>query len=113
MMRKNEAVPPSVSGEPWRLPVEIHVFRLDSRTAVVTMPGELFVEFGIDLKKRSPFSNTMLIELANADIAYIPTAQAFKEGGYETINSRLAPGSGEEMINVALEMLSELKKTVQ
>lgn len=113
MMRKYEAVPPSVSGEPWRLPVEIHAFRLDSRTAVVTMPGELFIEFGIDLKKRSPFSNTMLIELANADIAYMPTAQAFKEGGYETVNSRLAPGSGEEMINVALEMLLELKKKVQ
>lgn len=108
LLRKNEAVPPSVSGDPWRLPVEIHAFRLDSRTAVVTMPCELFVEFGIDLKKRSPFFNTMLIELANADIAYLPTEQAFKEGDYEALNSRLVPGSGEEMVNIALEMLQEL-----
>jgi hypothetical protein len=110
-MRKFEAVPPSVSGDPWRLPVEIHVFRLDKNTAIVTMPGELFSEFGIDLKKRSPFANTMLIELANADIAYVPVKQAFMQGDYETVNSRLAPGSGEKMIDTAVEMLNGLKNS--
>ncbi len=112
MLRKYEAVPHSVSGDPWHLPIEIHAFRLDSQTAIVTMPGELFVEFALDLKKQSPFSNTMLIELANADIAYVPTEQAFKEGDYEPLNSRLAPGSGENMIKVAIEMLAELKKSL-
>jgi hypothetical protein len=108
-LRIHEAVPPSVSGEPWHLPVEIHAFRLDTQTAIVTMPGELFTEFGIDLKKRSPFPNTILIELADADIAYIPTVQAFKEGSYETINSRLMPGGGEEMINQAVKILEDLR----
>lgn len=107
-LRLREAIPPSVSGEPWRLPVEIHVFKFDSETAIVTMPGELFVELGIELKRQSPFNNTMLIELANADIAYVPTARAFEEGDYEAINSRLAPGSGEKMVEVAVEMLNEL-----
>lgn len=109
-LRIHEAVPPAVSGDPWRLPVEIHVFRLDSETAIVTMPGELFSELGLSLKERSPFANTMLIELANADIAYIPTLQAFKEGDYEAVNSRLAPGAGEEMVNQAVEILEGLKK---
>ncbi|MDX9713789.1 MAG: hypothetical protein RBT56_14810, partial [Ignavibacteriaceae bacterium] len=111
-MRRNEAVPPSFAGYPWHLPVEITAFRLDENTAVVTMPGELFVELGIDLKKRSPFSNTMLIELANADIAYVPTEQAFKEGDYEALNSRLQPGSGEQMIDCAIQMLEQLKATI-
>lgn len=109
-LRMYEAVAPAVSGEPWRIPLEIHVFKLDQKTAIVTMPGELFTEFGIDLKKRSPFANTMLIELANADVAYIPTIQGFKEGDYEAINSRLVPGSGEEMVNQAIEMLKDLKE---
>lgn len=108
-MRKYEAIPPVVSGEPWRLPVEIHVFQLDSETAFVTVPGELFTQFGIDLKERSPYANTMLIELANADIAYLPTIKGFIEGDYEALNSRLVPGSGEKMIDVAIEMLTELK----
>jgi hypothetical protein len=107
-LRMYEAVAPAVSGEPWRIPVEIHVFKLSSNTAIVTMPGELFTEFGIDLKKRSPFANTMLIELANADIAYIPTIQGFKEGDYEAVNSRLVPGSGEKMIDAAVDILNEL-----
>ena len=109
-LRLREAVPPSFFGDPWRLPVEIHVFKLDKQTAIVTMPGELFTEFGIELKKMSPFENTMLIELANADIAYVPTKQAFNEGSYEAINSRLAPGSGEKMVEEALIMLHRLYK---
>lgn len=108
-LRIHEAIPPAVSGEPYRLPIEIHVFKLDQETAIVTMPGELFVEFGIDLKKRSPFANTLLIELANSDIAYIPTIKGFQQGDYEAINSRLVSGSGEEMINEALKILDLLK----
>jgi hypothetical protein len=108
-MRRREAVQPVVSGEPWMLPVEIHIFRLDERTAIVTLPGEVFVELGLDLKKRSPFSNTMVIELANADIAYVPTRDAFMEGDYEALNSRLIPGSGEKMVETALQMLWEVK----
>jgi len=111
-LRKYEAVPPSVSGDPWRLPVEIHAFRLDKNTALVTMPGELFSEFGIYLKSRSPFANTMLIELANADIAYVPVKEAFTQGDYETVNSRLVPGSGEKMVDTAVEMLNELKNSL-
>lgn len=108
-LRLYEAVPPAVSGEPWYLPVEIQIFKLDSQTAIVTMPGELFTEFSIDLKNRSPFSNTMLVELSNADIAYIPTIQGFNEGDYEAVNSRLVPGAGEKMIDTALELLKNIK----
>lgn len=107
-LRQREAIPPSASEEPWLLPVEIHVFRLDTQTAIVTMPGEIFAELGIDLKERSPFANTMLIELANADIRYVPTRRAFAEGDYEPLNSRLAPGSGEKMVEEALYMLHNM-----
>ncbi len=110
-MRQRDAISPSVSGDPWRLPVEIHAFRLDAQTAIITIPGEVFVELGLDLKKRSPFANTMVIELANLDIRYVPTERAFAEGDYESIHSRLAPGSGEKMVEEALEMLNELKNS--
>jgi hypothetical protein len=108
-MRRWEAIPPSVSGEPYHLPVEIQAFRLDNNTAIVTMPGEIFVEHGLELKRQSPFENTMLIELANAWIKYVPTKAAFAEGDYEALNSRLIPGSGEKMVEEALKMLYEMK----
>jgi hypothetical protein len=107
-IRRREAVPPVVSGDPWSYPVEIHAFRLDPGTAIVTMPGEVFVELGLELKKQSPFDNTMVVQLANADIIYVPTKIAFSEGGYEPLNTRLAPGSGERIIEEALAMLNEM-----
>jgi neutral ceramidase len=108
-LRQYEAIPPSVSGEPWTLPLEIQIFRLDDQNAIVTLPGEVFVELGMDLKKRSPFSNTIIIELANVGISYVPTLRGFSEESYEAINSRMAPSSGEKMVEEALKMLKSLK----
>lgn len=108
-LRENEAIPPSVSGGDWTLPVEVHTFRLSADTAVVTLPGEIFVELGLDLKKRSPFPNTFVIELANASISYVPNREAFAQGDYEIINSRLQPGGGELMVEAALKILHELR----
>lgn len=107
-LHQREAVAPAVAGQPWTLPVEIHAFRLDDRTAIITMPGEIFVEHGLAIKERSPFSNTLVIELANASIGYVPTVRSFSQGDYEAINSRLAPGSGEKMVDEAVRMLNEL-----
>ena len=36
-----------------------------SGTAVSTNPAELFVEFGLEIKERSPFDVTLISELAN------------------------------------------------
>jgi neutral ceramidase len=108
-MRQREAVQPSVSGDPWRLPIEIHAFCLNEQTAIVTMPGEIFVELGLDLKKRSPFANTFVIEMANCNIYYVPTLRGFAQGDYEAMNSRLTPGSGERMVEEALQMLNEAR----
>ena len=108
-LRQREAIPPSVSGEPWMLPVEIQVFKLDEQTAIITMPGGFFAELGIDLKTRSPFANTIFIEQANAVTGYIPPIRAFAEGQYEVLDTRLAPGSGEKMVEEALQMLHNIK----
>ena len=88
--------------------MEVQVFRLADDVAIVTLPGEVFVEFGLQIKAESPFATTLVIELANDAPGYIPTKKAFVEGGYETVNSRIAPGGGEKMAEVAITMLKEL-----
>lgn len=88
--------------------MEVQVFRLADDVALVTLPGEVFVEFGLQIKAASPFATTLVIELANDAPGYIPTEKAFIEGGYETVNSRIAPGGGEKMAEVAITMLKEL-----
>ncbi len=91
------------------LPLDVQVFRLGNRTAIVTLPGEMFVEHGMTIKNFSPFENTIVVELANSsDIAYVPNKTAFSQGGYEVVNSRLAPGGGEMLVKAAIDMLNEL-----
>ena len=91
------------------LPLEVQVIRVSDETAIVALPGEVFVELGLAIKQASPFANTLVIELCNDCPAYIPTKKAFAEGSYETVNSRVQSGGGEAMVELAEKLLAELK----
>jgi len=92
-------------------PLEVQVFRLSKEAAVVGLPGEVFVELGLAIKKASPFPVTLVVELCQDDPGYIPTRKAFAEGSYETVNSRIAPGGGEMMVEAAVKLLGELRRS--
>jgi hypothetical protein len=89
--------------------LEVQAFRLNRDAAIVTLPNEVFVELGLAIKSRSPFKTTLVIELANDDLAYTPTKRAFAEGSYEIVNSRVIPGTGEKLVEAAVELLRELQ----
>ena len=92
-------------------PVLIQAFRIGDQ-AIVSMPFEVLVEIGLEIKKKSPFEHTFLIELANGGYGYLPPPNQHKLGGYETWlgTSRFQPQSSEILIKHLLEMLAELKK---
>ena len=90
------------------IPLEVQVFRLSRDVAVVGLPGEVFVDLGLAIKRASPFATTLVIELCQDAPGYIPTKKAFAEGSYETVNSRIAPGGGEMMAEAAIRLLKEL-----
>ncbi|MGI5820211.1 MAG: hypothetical protein ACOX9R_19160 [Armatimonadota bacterium] len=77
--------------------------------AIVSAPGEFFVELGLEIKRRSPFAQTMVLELANDSVGYIPTKRAFEEGAYEANSSRYEPGFGELIVETAVRLLEGLK----
>lgn len=109
-MRRTEAVPPAIGDQPWRIPLEVQVFQINEDLAIVGLPGELFVDLGLAIKENSPYENTIVVELTHSHIAYVPTKEAFTRGGYETINSRLAPGGGELLADTAIELLKEMNE---
>jgi hypothetical protein len=76
--------------------------------AWVSLPGEIFVELGLAIKRDSPFPNTAIAELANGAIGYIPTRRAYTQGNYEVISARCAQGSGEMLVDAAIRLLKEL-----
>jgi Neutral/alkaline non-lysosomal ceramidase, N-terminal len=90
------------------LDTEVQVFRLHPDVAVVLLPGEVFADLGLAIKRRSPFKHTLVIELSNDNPAYIPTEKAFKEGSYETVNSRIVPGGGERLVETAIQLLNDI-----
>jgi len=51
---------------------------------------------------------TMIVELANGSIGYIPNKSAYAEGNYEVVSARCAEGAGELMVATAIELLNEL-----
>ncbi len=109
-LRRTEAIAPTVEREGWKLPLEVQVIGIGKDLAIVGLPGEVFVELGMAIKKSSPFKTTLVIELTNSHIAYVPTRKAFNQGSYEIINSRLAPGGGEMMVEAAINLLNEIKE---
>jgi hypothetical protein len=90
--------------------LEVQVLRLGPELAAVFLPGEIFVDLGLAVKRGSPFRQTLVIELTNSIPAYVPTKKAFGEGSYEIVNSRIEPGGGEQLVATALGLLKELKQ---
>jgi hypothetical protein len=77
----------------------------------VGLPGEVFCEFGLALKKQSPFGQTMPMELANDYVGYICTPQGIQEGGYETWLARSSLPTGEggwKLANAGIALLKRL-----
>ncbi|HXH99909.1 MAG TPA: neutral/alkaline non-lysosomal ceramidase N-terminal domain-containing protein [Sphingobacteriaceae bacterium] len=88
--------------------MEIQVFRVDKETAIVGLPGEIFVELGLAIKRNSPFKNTIVMTLCNDKPSYIPTKEAFPHGSYEVEVAIVQPGGGEIMVKTAIDLLKKL-----
>ncbi|MES2572024.1 MAG: hypothetical protein V4710_18460 [Verrucomicrobiota bacterium] len=94
-------------GKPYE--VEVQVIALGDELAIVSLPGEIFVELGLAIKKASPFKYTFIAELANGSLGYVPNRAAYAEGNYEVVSARGAEGSGERLVDAAVKLLGELK----
>lgn len=88
---------------------EVQVIAISDDVAVVALPGEIFVELGLALKKASPFKHTFIAELSNGSIGYVPNKEAYPQGNYEIVSARGEAGSGEKLVEVALRLLNDVK----
>lgn len=80
--------------------------------AIVSMPFEVLVEIGMEIKEKSPFPRTLIIELANGGYGYLPPPHQHKLGGYETWlgTSRFVEDTSVVLTKNLFEMLAELEK---
>jgi len=79
---------------------------------IVGIPCEVFVEIGLDLKRRSPFKPTFTVSLANGYNGYLPTPEHHALGGYETWRAKssyLEVDASPKITVRALELLHTLR----
>lgn len=89
-------------------PTEIQAFWI-GEIPLVGLPGEVFVELGLEIKEAVGVEPTFVISLSNDSTGYIPTRQAYDEGGYETTVSALAPGCGEHLVEETLALVASIR----
>ncbi len=91
------------------LPIELQGFRVGD-AAFVAIPGEVFVEIGLALKRQSPHK-TFVFGIANGYIGYVPTSEAFEVGGYEVVSSKCQPGAAAVLVEKVASLTEQLFNT--
>lgn len=90
------------------LPAEVQAIRWNDMV-IVGIQGELFVEFGLDIQKNSPFSKTFVVTLANGGLpGYVCTEEAYRTGGYEVGSSLLAPDAGDILVKTVQKLIQKI-----
>jgi len=88
------------------LNTEIDILRVND-AILVTVPGELFCKLGLKIKKMLSPKIAMIVGYANDYIGYIPTKEAFSQGGYEVETSLFADEVGNILINEVGALVKE------
>lgn len=90
------------------IPVEIHLVRLGD-VAFASNPFELYLDYGMRIKARSPAVQTFLIQLAGSG-TYVPTVRAVAGGAYGAVpaSNLIGPEGGQELVEKTLELINTL-----
>jgi hypothetical protein len=86
---------------------ELQCIRVGS-LAFLSCPGEPFLEISQRIVAGSPFPHTLFSGYSNGAFGYLPTRQAFDEGGYEIDASPFAPAAAEVLIAESLRLLHDM-----
>jgi hypothetical protein len=85
---------------------EIHTLRLGD-IAIATNPFELYLDYGLRLKARSPAEQTFVVQLACDTLGYLPTERGVSGGHYsaEIMSNVIGPEGGRLLVERTLEAL--------
>lgn len=112
------------AGEKPRLKTSVQGIKI-GQLAIVAFPGETFTKLGTEVKRLSPFDNTLFVGYSNGMACYIPTRDAFPREGWSitqrylvpdmivqdfVIPTALTPDAGDIVVGKSLEVLRELER---
>lgn len=90
------------------MPIEVHIIRIGDMV-MTTNPFELYLDYGIRIKGRSPATQTFVIQLAGSG-SYIPTSRSVAGGAYGAVpaSTKIGPEGGQELVDRTVELINEL-----
>ena len=89
--------------------MEIHTLRLGD-LALATNPFELYQDYAMQIKARSPARQTIISQLSCGSLVYLPTELGIEGGSYSTYVSDgyVGPEGGRMLVEKTLDMLQNL-----
>jgi len=95
------------------VPMELHVVRIGD-VAFATNAFELYLDFGIRMKARSPAVQTFVVQLAGPG-SYLPTARAVAGGSYGAVapSNVVGPEAGDLLVEETLSCIGALFRQQQ
>lgn len=78
--------------------------------AMATNPFELYVDYGLRIKARSPAAQTVITQLAAGTGLYLPTERAVRGGSYGAMPAvcSVGPEGGQELVEETLAVIAAL-----
>jgi hypothetical protein len=97
-----------------KVPCEVQALGIGP-LGIATNGAEYFCEYGLRIKRCSPFKITWPVTLANDYIGYVATANGFVAGGYEprtAQSSKMSIDTGQRLVESALRGLTKVSPSV-
>ena len=87
----------------------MHFWRIGD-TAMCSFPFELFVEYSLRVKARAVSPKTVVVQLTDSSLGYLPTQAAINGGSYSSkpASTTCGPDSGDQLVEEALNAISGL-----
>ena len=88
---------------------ELHLVRLGD-VGVATNPFELYTDYGVRIKARSPAVQTLVVQLTAGCGAYLPTRRAVAGGGYSAriVDGLVGPEGGDVLVEETVKTLGKM-----
>lgn len=88
-----------------RLRLPVRLLRINTDLAIWAAPLELFCEIALSIRSRSPYPYTFYFGYTNGTFMYLPTAEAWQHGGYETKTTLVTPTAAGDLTEAVLDWL--------
>ena len=108
-IRKNIAARYEIQEKEPVCQTEVHIMRLGD-IAVATNPFELYIDYGLRMKARSPAEQTFVVQTACDSLGYLPTERGVAGGHYsaEIMSNIVGPAGGQVLVEETLKRINEL-----